>query len=105
MLKEKLVKSLRSGEYKQYSPAISMKNGNLLDVSGVICDLHSKETNTPWSGDYYQHRKYVEPWSVRKWQHENGLPHVNWVALNNNYSFSEIADFIENDSIPEEFYI
>lgn len=45
-IKTRWVSALRSGEY-QRGQLFFYKDGRF-DILGVLCDLHAKETNTPW---------------------------------------------------------
>jgi hypothetical protein len=119
-VKEKWVKALRSGEYKQGMG--TLKREDKYCCLGVLCDLHAKETGKTW---YQQHsyaftrkivsRKIVSlyegavtevPNSVAEWagfseldpkmDPKIGLRHAT--QLNDNgYSFEQIADLIEEN--------
>ena len=49
-VKEKWLKALRSGEYKQTRACL--KNNEGFCCLGVLCDLYSKEFNVPWEVEY-----------------------------------------------------
>ena len=70
-IKSNWLKALRSGEYKQTTQRL--KDKDQFCCLGVLCDLHSKETNTCWTGSEYT--KYLEEDSI--------LPQVviDWAEL------------------------
>jgi hypothetical protein len=49
-VKEKWLKALRSGEYKQGRERLK-QDGDKFCCLGVLCDLHSKESNVKWKDD------------------------------------------------------
>lgn len=102
--------ALRSGEYKQTQLQLKSNKGGYCCL-GVLCELHSKQTNTPW--DYlnrYLGSGAVIPLEVMYWA---GLNDINPVikhddnicgpiavrisSLNDNYDlpFPQLADLIE----------
>lgn len=116
-IKEKWIKALRSGEYKQGQ--YQLKSGNNFCCLGVLCDLHRKEDpgKREWySGDqYYYSEKKILPNEVIKWagikgqnarnptlkvegkgQHIASLNDgVLILDVSHPYSFTELADLIE----------
>jgi len=53
-IKKKWIEALRSGEYKQGRESLKTTNEHNNDsyycCLGVLCDIHSRGTNTVWSG-------------------------------------------------------
>lgn len=105
-VKKKWIEDLRSGEYEQGHGSLNQKNKYFCCL-GVLCDIHSKETGTPWvDGGYGDLYKYMEsggilPREVRDWA---GLSSYNPVVCGRTLSslndrdlapFEEIADLIE----------
>lgn len=109
-IKAKWVTALRSGEYTQGRGQLRT-NDNKFCCLGVLCDIHSRETETPWTEtdhilyDWsYRAEDLVLPEAVVKWAGlESGNPAlVNGDCSQHNdgagvcsKSFSEIADLIE----------
>ena len=109
-VKDKLVKALRSGDYKQTTGKLR-DEGEGHCCLGVLCDLHSKETGTPWGEDgYYLKTDSWLPDKVVVWSGLarsgglvdrimiNGRMMPTLIALNDDakYSFNQIADVIED---------
>lgn len=106
-VKEKWVKALRSGEYKQgYS---SLSDNNQYCCLGVLCELAAQEgickTQSLNKKVYYDSHGGTLPPSVQEWAEINsswpsvevermikGLGHCNDIL---NYDFNRIADLIE----------
>ncbi len=53
-IKERWLKALRSGEYKQARKQLRFHDHYC--CLGVLCDLHSKETGTQWHRGSYPHK-------------------------------------------------
>lgn len=104
----KWVEALRSGEYKQGKYQLRRAD-NTYCCLGVACDLHSKETGTPWSpNDMYVDNGIALPKVVQEWlgidSADIGLPNQkSLVLLNDVYkqTFAEIADVIEKTFLQE----
>ena len=105
VIKAKWVAALRSGEYQQTHRQLK-DNNNSFCCLGVLCDLHSKETNDRWSGDFYLGERGMLPKVVTKWA-GLGHWHTDQVKIGNKTddlsehndsgaTFLEIADAIEN---------
>lgn len=116
-IKEKWLKALRSGKYKQGQHYLKL--GNNFCCLGVLCDLHRKEDpeKREWysGGQYYYSEKDVLPEEVAKWaglegqnatnpsliaeekeQHITSLNDgVLSLGVSHPYSFTELADLIE----------
>ena len=111
-VKKKWLKALRSGEYKQGNSYLRIDD--TFCCLGVLCDIHSKETNRNWQkskGEYrYVGRPYDIPDIVLRWA---GLSLANvgdnyrcvaykgkkkhLAAVNDDgYSFKQIANIIES---------
>ena len=108
-VKDKLVKALRSGEYKQCQNQLKWRGG--FCCLGVLCDIHSKETGTPWEGESYLGDNVELPGKVTDWSGldatgelkenvttENGTDCDSLVDLNDfgKCTFNQIADVIED---------
>ena len=65
-IKKLWLKALRSGEYKHTKHKLR-RHGHGYCCLGVLCDLHSSETDTEWDGDYYLHANVVLPTEVIVW--------------------------------------
>lgn len=108
-IKAKWLKALRSGKYKQGKKVLKTKNGKFCCL-GVLCDLYSKATKTPWvkngSGLNYMHNYFgvlsdkVVAWSGLS----DSSPHLlvgvrskSLAELNDGtgYGFKKIANLIE----------
>ena len=103
-IKAKWLNALRSGEYKQTDDQLRDSQGYC--CLGVLCDLHSKETNTNWIQDTYLTEEVSLPRAVKIW--------INFVSANkttvviknvsrtlaehndDGRTFLEIADAIES---------
>jgi hypothetical protein len=118
-IKSLWVAALRSGEYKQAQGALRTPDG--MCCLGVLCDLHSKETETAWAredggdvDDCYDGETALLPASVLEWaglygqlgDSKNhpvvsvdgklvGLADLNDGAGRRKHTFPEIADLIE----------
>jgi len=117
-VKEKWVSALRSGEYQQ--GAFCLRSDQGFCCLGVLCDIYLKEHNQEWisssDGHYYllsEDENYFGPESeiltqeVAEWAELNdksplvkiGVDAIQerlTVLNDQGYSFSEIADFIQN---------
>ncbi len=106
-IKKQWVEALRSNNYTQ-------NKGMLRDESrfcalGVLCDLHSKSTNTPWNDLKYLGECWCLPKEVADWAEFSHWEYISrdnkYVPCSNGYnvcdvndepkSFKEIADNIE----------
>lgn len=103
------IAALRSGEFKQTQMALN--NGVAMCCLGVLCELHSRETGTPWNKGCYFHEDAELPLEVAQWARmrniapgilkapvttPSGVHGVHLAELNDNgASFVEIADVIE----------
>lgn len=75
-IKEKWLKALRSGDYKQGIGQLKNDKDEFCCL-GVLCDIYSKETNTPWVNKYIDrsqltiidkdHTGLLLPPEVKKW--------------------------------------
>lgn len=120
-IKERWVKALRSGDYKQGVARLN-SNGEYFCCLGVLCDLYSKEFNIDWISlgdskvlpldvvsnsvlDYFL-PKYVQRWAELDscnpnvpYEHTiNGciIGWANLASLNDSgLKFTEIADLVE----------
>lgn len=112
---ERWISALRSGEYKQTTDGVMRTGDDKFCVLGVLCDLHSQETNQPWqlfpNGRYhsYHYRSCTIPHEVALWAGLdcNQLVHLDNIgtsqpntrsvsALNDSgVSFEELANLIE----------
>ena len=110
---DRWIAALRSGEYEQSHDQLRGTYGSggfSFCCLGVLCDLHSKETGTPWGtpaapgANKYMGASLGTPLEVARWA---GMPRnghlstlvggVNHLAtLNDNRcTFAQIADVIE----------
>ena len=102
------VTALRSGEYEQTERRLRKGTKKLGHCClGVLCDLHSKETGTPWDREEntYLGEHGNLPQEVIKWAgmlNSGCLPDTvdgfgSLTSLNDysNYAFKKIADVIE----------
>ena len=102
------VAALRSGEYEQTERRLRKGTKKLGHCClGVLCDLHSKETDTPWDKkeNTYLGAHSNLPYEVIKWAGMLGggeLPDTvggfgSLTSLNDysNYAFKRIADVID----------
>lgn len=101
------VNALRSGEYKQGRNRLKTDflddRDSLFCCLGVLCDLHAKETGNKWQNGSYLGDAKGLPIEVRKWaglkNRGTASKHISLVYLNDNFkSFSQIADYIEENS-------
>ena len=96
------VAALRSGEYSQTRGFLRVEDS--FCCLGVLCDLHSKATGTPWVGDSYGYWSTVPPQIVVEWAGlelpdpviipDTGLS-LTGVNDDMDKTFAEIADIIE----------
>lgn len=104
-IKAKWVAALRSGEYQQGRERLRAANDKFCCL-GVLCDIHSKETGTPWQyGDIdrnvYCGKTAFLPESVADWAELTHVgPYIQSIGsltnLNDGGStFPQIADLIE----------
>lgn len=111
-IKSRWLRALRSGKYRQNTGClkdIDHEGNAYFCCLGVLCDLHSKSTKTPWGrGDTYLSLRGVLPSEVVDWAELSGNnpynPHVVYqerdsslMNLNdeNALSFEQIANVIE----------
>jgi len=118
-IKQVWIEKLRSGEYSQGKNELRSPN-NKFCCLGVLCDIYLKEHNQEWisssDGHYYllsEDENYFGPESeiltqeVAEWAELNdksplvkiGVDAIQerlTVLNDQGYSFSEIADFIQN---------
>lgn len=110
VVKEKWVAALRSGEYIQGRRYLRNNNDEYCCL-GVLCDLHSKETNVAqWTKSKFAINEYLGstallPMEVHHWSgiEEFGFVH-KLMCMNDGEqnSFAEIADYIERSSGKQE---
>lgn len=111
-IRDQWTAALRSGKYSQARGKL-IRDGGFCCL-GVLCDLHSIETGTPWKGNAYRLNDSSLPNEVMEWA---GLklndPNVHVVkrdewaheedttltTLNDEdeYDFEQIADIIEEE--------
>ena len=92
-LKDRWIKALRSGEYKQARKTLRRRNGRFCCL-GVLCDIQGAEWK--WDGTYYiTHGCAAMPPGI----YEAGLNYASKLSEMNDdgKSFATIADFIESD--------
>jgi hypothetical protein len=103
-IKTKWVAALRSGEYQQGRS--QLRKDDKFCCLGVLCDIHSKETETEWLVNYYDDEYEFLSKNVMKWsglkQKNPKLPYntprniISFSSLNDSGStFLEIANLIE----------
>jgi hypothetical protein len=103
-IKAKWVAALRNGDYTQTQRELRNESG--FCCLGVLCDLHSKETETEWSNNMYLGVQVHLPIKVKEWSKVSLINKIK-VSINNNYdslaehndagkTFLEIADAIES---------
>ncbi len=101
-IKKRWIKALRSGQYKKTTGYL--RTGAGYCCLGVLCDLHSKETKTPWDGEsMYMGKTGGLPIEVGTWlgltPEETRSVCANGVSLvganDAGKSFTEIASLIE----------
>lgn len=107
-IKQKWVAALRSGEYQQGTD--QLRRDNNFCCLGVLCDLHSKETNNEWEVNSYYGKLGFLPGNVMSWaglkyeygdevinETGDGFKHRSLSQLNDSlkFSFTQIADIIE----------
>ncbi len=99
-IKQRWLEALRSGKYKQGTHSLSSNTGQYCCL-GVLCDIHSKETGTPWVYGHYMELWASLPDEVQLWA---GLHSCDPVAGDKALSvwndatlvgFDGIADLIE----------
>jgi hypothetical protein len=125
-IKQKWVKALRSGKYKQGEGRLKQKD--TFCCLGVLCDLYRKETGEPWEKDEYGSETMLNeesflPPTVKRWAgirskthspkvrspfvKETKRPYVALSELNDGevpgikyadpYDFKQIADLIDRN--------
>lgn len=110
-IKQRWVAALRSGEYEQGNDFLKTAGGQFCCL-GVLCDLHSKETGTPWTENIYappfylDERSYLPP-EVMEWAGLNQsnpvirTPDEGSLSLasrnDGGSTFQEIANLIEKE--------
>lgn len=106
-IKKKWLSALRSGEYKQGIRKLRNNKDNFCCL-GVLCDLHSKETESVWVRNATDF-SYIEcrdtlPKLVKDWAGLNSavtvllsLMNDGIYCSNSEMTFSEIADYIEKE--------
>lgn len=111
-VKKQWLEALRSGEYKQGKEYL--RNGDQYCCLGVLCDLHSKETGTPWSEvlDHdeqnvfrYESSASIPQSKVIEWsgfdpnnvkiKYKNMSYNIMFLNDSRGLSFSQLADLIE----------
>lgn len=96
-IKERWIAALRSGEYKQGYQQLRTENGYC--CLGVLCELHAKETNTPWVHNTYLGHPGTLPNEVCKWANlSEGDPLVFLQYLNRQEHLTKINDCGSYDS-------
>ena len=105
-IKTKWLEALRSGEYKQGKGILKDDKDNYCCL-GVLCQIHSKETNTEWGVNEgnnlfnYLNDSFALPNVVFNWANlESQSPMIGEISLifsndDLGYSFNQIADEIE----------
>ncbi len=115
-IKTQWVAALRSGEYAQTTHILkdASKDTPEFCCLGVLCDLHSKATGTPWRGNFYLNHNAQLPFEVAQWAEfddkeldgyadvkKSPVIMVDGVSLTdlNDFgkNFKYIADFIEHE--------
>jgi hypothetical protein len=105
-VKKQWIEALRSGEYKQCASSLKLTDSKATSrycCLGVLCDLHSKATNTPWDEDVYLYHRADLPDAVLEWsgliQYGSSVgfaDEASLITLNDSGNpFTEIADVIE----------
>lgn len=105
-IKARWIEALRSGDYEQALGSLRPRNGGFCCL-GVLCDLYSEETDTPWTeyaGWFFMlgYDSYL-PDEVAKWAGCEDYPRINilgesrgLVSMNDSGTpFDKIADLIE----------
>jgi len=94
------IKALRSGDYEQTRDHLKFKEA--FCVTGVLCDLHSKEFNIKWQEiekdcSTYINEPYSPPDKVYDWSGINTTQLQRVMAWNDidRLSFNEIAAKLE----------
>jgi hypothetical protein len=97
-VKQKWCAALRSGEYRQGKGRLKRKERGVEEFCclGVLCDIYSKETGTPWLGQH-MHQSWLYPhYKVREWAVVEEIKCDSLACMNDaGKSFEEIADYIE----------
>ena len=106
-IKEKWVRSLRSGEYLQGRGFLH--HNDRYCVLGVLCDLHLKERHGAWTCVQHDMNLLVYsymgstetlPAQVKAWAGIYGFIIPTLSTYNDDgWSFEELADFIEGSSL------
>lgn len=103
-IKEKWIKALRSGEYKQGKNVLRRRD-NTFCCLGVLCDLYIKETGKlQWKDSDHEYLFQIDentcflPLDVRKWS-DLTQKRATLMEMNDELdkSFNEIADYIEKE--------
>ncbi len=98
-IKERWIKALNSGEYKQGTTFLNGPNGYC--CLGVLCDLAAKDGLGEWEGVYGSKTFISSSWNlpsmVNEWAgYINGLVVAELMGLNDSdVPFTEIAKVIE----------
>ena len=100
---KKVVKALRSGEYKQGKDALESKEGYC--CLGVMCDVYQKETGAKLRlnregiyGSNLADQVGVQEWVGLKYMCGDSTYNEPLTDMNDGgKTFSEIADFIESE--------
>lgn len=107
-VKEKWLKALRDGNYKQGYDRL--KDGDCFCCLGVLCDLYAKEHNEEWRNDTIIAEHQLLPEIVKSWaglketspeifiddKNKKALSALNdGYHVDHKYTFEEIADLIE----------
>lgn len=70
-IKKLWIKALRSGKWKQGRAWLRIDGTRDGEPEfcclGVLCDLHSRATDTAWKGRYYDQASATLPISVQQW--------------------------------------
>lgn len=83
-IKKQWVEALRSGDYEQAESVLrdTSDEGVSFCCLGVLCDLHSKATSTPWrEGDVYLGVDSLLPVPVADWAGFTGEERSGGLAL------------------------
>lgn len=112
-IRDQWTAALRSGKYSQTRGKL-IRDGEFCCL-GVLCDLHSIETGTPWKGNTYYLNDSSLPTEVMIWaglnlndpnvyvsyrvEGEGGEEETTLTTLNDEieYDFDQIANIIEEE--------
>ncbi len=119
-IKQNWIELLRSGKYEQSFTSLK-ENEFTYSAEGLLCLLHSLETNTEWTQDNkYLNRSVTIPRQVLDWAGvnsnaifvkyqvvlSNGKTHIledsTFVLNNVGYDFDLIADVLEIGEVVED---